>query len=122
MAVISIREALNQAMREEMSEAARDDRAQERTADAALRVTGAALSTGSLAWLMRGASMFASALSAVPTWTGFDPLPVLAKTKRSRKKEQSEETETEAGVGRVLDSLERPDDTDPQHSRHEGES
>ena len=81
-------------------------------------MSGAVLSTGSLAWLLRGGSLFASALSAVPTWRGFDPLPILAKAKRRKTKQdrisdkaQREEEKLEAAVGRVLgdgeDSTER---------------
>jgi hypothetical protein len=41
-------------------------------------VVGAgAISAGYLLWLMRAGSLVASALSSLPVWNGFDPLPVL---------------------------------------------
>ena len=109
-----------QLMRTEINEEARDEQFSERAADIALRVSGTTFSLGSLAWLLRGGSLFASALSAIPTWKGFDPLPVLAKAKRSRKKKkrdqkeeaQCDENETEAHVGRVLDALDGSNSTD----------
>jgi hypothetical protein len=81
---------------------------------------------GSLAWLLRGGSLLASALSAVPTWKGFDPLPVLAREKRKDKKKRHDlETNpfdtdrTEEGVGRVLDDIDGSADNNQQHNRFE---
>jgi hypothetical protein len=36
-----------------------------------------ALSTGYLMWCLRGGSLLATALSSIPAWGSFDPLPVL---------------------------------------------
>ena len=58
-------------------------------------------------WLLRGGSLFASVLSAMPAWKGFDPLPVLqAAPPRKGRDEESDEDDAEKRAGRVLDSLE----------------
>ena len=47
------------------------------------------LSVGIISWALRGGALLASLLSAVPLWKGFDPLPIIART---RKKEEDDET------------------------------
>ena len=118
--------ASTQAMREEMNKSAQDERLPEHIADIGLRVSGTVLSTGSLAWLLRGGSLFASALSAVPTWRGFDPLPILTKAKRRKTKPdrildkaQREEEKTEAAVARVLGDAKVPSERKQQVARNE---
>ena len=78
--------------------------------ESAAKVTGSALSVGSVSWLLRGGTLFASVLSSLPTWKGFDPLPVLNASNRDQKRARKalkeverEEDEAEAGVGKVLD-------------------
>jgi len=100
-----------QVMRDQMNDAADLDRNSQKLADIALRVTGVSLSAGSLAWLLQSGSLFASALSSIPTWQGFDPLPVLAKKRKSRrwkfdlKKKTSEHIDSkDTAAGRILDS------------------
>ena len=51
------------------------------------------LSAGYLSWALRAGSMLASLVATMPTWTGFDPLPVLAAKKRHAKKAEEEEEE-----------------------------
>lgn len=110
----SSRESLQratQSMREQMEDAANANRQAEQVADLVFRVSGVTLSAGSLAWLLHGGSLFATALSAIPTWQGFDPLPVLSQKRKPRywifkNRKRSEllvDEETEAG--QILDSV-----------------
>jgi len=101
-----------QSMRDQMSDAAAIDRQSEKLADIALRVTGVSLSAGSLAWLLQSGSLFASALSSIPTWQGFDPLPVLAKKRNPRRwifgrnrKKHKQANSKDTAAGRILDSV-----------------
>jgi hypothetical protein len=57
-----------QTMREEMNEAVSVERRTERVTDVVFCVSGVTLSVGSLAWLLHGGSLFASALSTIPAW------------------------------------------------------
>lgn len=41
--------------------------------------SGIAISAGVIAWTLRGGALLASLLSTLPTWRGFDPLPVIAR-------------------------------------------
>ncbi|MFK7855676.1 MAG: VCBS domain-containing protein, partial [Granulosicoccus sp.] len=98
-----------QTMREEMTDAANEEGRSEQIADLVLRVSGVSLSAGSLAWLLQSGSLFASALSSIPTWQGFDPLPVLAKQNKRRRwgfrKRIEAEDREEREAGRILDSV-----------------
>ncbi len=106
----SLRRA-TQEMRDQIDNAAQDDKLSERATDLVLRASGTSISVGSLAWLLRGGSLFASALSSVPTWAGFDPLPVLARNKKDVKKASDNPDEelrpgnVGANAGRILDSV-----------------
>jgi hypothetical protein len=68
-------------------------------------------SAGFLAWLLRGGSLLASFMSAMPMWARFDPLPILAVGKR-REDEQRDEPEPDEsemtlfGVRAMLDTAE----------------
>jgi uncharacterized delta-60 repeat protein len=113
-----------ESMRDQMKDAAEVSRQSEKLADIALRVTGVSLSAGSLAWLLQSGSLFASALSSIPTWQGFDPLPVLAEKHNKRKwwfkkrsKSNVELDEKEAVAGRILDSVNSVDAVDKSHGR-----
>jgi hypothetical protein len=53
------------------------------------------LSAGYLSWALRAGSLLATVAATMPTWAGFDPLPVLATKKRDAKKdEEQDETDT----------------------------
>jgi hypothetical protein len=111
-------------MREQINESDIVDRKFEKVADVIFRVSGVALSAGSLAWLLQGGSLFASALSSIPSWQGFDPLPVLPSKRESRqwrfkKQEKSQVTvdKEEAAVGQILDSVKNNNAADSQRNR-----
>jgi hypothetical protein len=55
---------------------------------------------GYVVWALRGASLVASALSSLPIWRCFDPLPVITGKSRERDKE-------DLGVMEELDGDER---------------
>lgn len=81
--------------------------------------TGAALSAGFLAWILRGGSLLASFLVSMPAWRRFDPLPVLKANNRDRRKRDREvqaEHEREdrqfRGMDRILKPFVKP--TKPQ--------
>ncbi|NOR40566.1 MAG: hypothetical protein GQ537_05105, partial [Gammaproteobacteria bacterium] len=52
------------------------------------------LSAGVVTWALRGTSILAGMLSAVPTWRAFDPLPVFAVAKRIKRKDDSKDTDS----------------------------
>jgi hypothetical protein len=58
-----------------------------------------AVSAGYLLWLMRAGSLVASALSSLPVWNGFDPLPVLEFWERDQHDRRREEDDDDAFVG-----------------------
>ena len=62
---------------------------------------GTTLSAGIVTWALRGSSMLASMLSAVPTWRAFDPLPVFSVTKRKKDEEDSTLVD-EDNIARIL--------------------
>jgi hypothetical protein len=69
---------------------------------------GAILSVGYLAWLLRAGPLLASALTAIPAWAKFDPLPVLLagkKRKEERDARREKEDRDEATVARILDAV-----------------
>jgi uncharacterized membrane protein len=69
--------------------------------------SGLAFSAGLVAWLLRGGALAASLLSVLPAWVAFDPVPVLIRRRRDRKKDAPKPIEDagETAVTRVL----RPD-------------
>ncbi|NIU06024.1 MAG: DUF2341 domain-containing protein [Gammaproteobacteria bacterium] len=76
---------------------------------------GLTLSAGFLTYLLRAGSLLASALSTMPLWKGFDPLPVLAAGRRRRRQTvvgdsppggEAAEDEDEVNLQGILD----PDD------------
>ena len=50
------------------------------------RGIGISLTAGYLSWIFSSGSFLASALSSMPMWTKFDPLPILAGRKKKRKR------------------------------------
>jgi hypothetical protein len=59
-------------------------------------------SAGFLAWLLRGGSLLASFMSAMPMWARFDPLPILAAGKKrdddEEREEKAEDDDTDTDV------------------------
>ena len=69
-------------------------------------VTGTSLSltAGYLIWLLRGGSLLATVLAAMPMWRSFDPLPVLAfwnKRRKRRRLFQRKGAQTEEEIERM---------------------
>ncbi len=58
---------------------------------------------GYLTWLFRAGSLVASAITTMPTWTKFDPLPILARSKDERRRQA-------AKVRRGLEAEDREDE------------
>ena len=61
--------------------------------------TMAGLSAGFVVWLLRGGSLLAALLSAMPLWRRFDPLPILAyrrKTDEKKRRPRKDEDDAEA--------------------------
>ena len=54
------------------------------------------VTSGLIAWLLRGGSLAASFISAMPLWTGMDPLPVLNKSKKDEEDEGHDATNISA--------------------------
>lgn len=52
---------------------------------------GVALSSGVVAWMLRGGSLMASLLTSLPAWKSFDPLPIIAKKSRDSDSEESDD-------------------------------
>ncbi len=51
---------------------------------------GASVMIGYVLWAFRGASLLLGALSAMPMWRSFDPLPVLLENDKERDEEDDE--------------------------------
>ena len=69
---------------------------------------GASVMVGYVVWAFRGASLMLGALSAMPMWRCFDPLPVLVGNDKKRDEdaeEKSSEPESEDDEKRVRDLL-----------------
>jgi hypothetical protein len=43
------------------------------------------LSAGLVTWALRGGALLASMVSAIPVWKGFDPLPIIAASRKRRE-------------------------------------
>ena len=57
---------------------------------------GVSVFVGYVIWALRGSSLLFGALSAMPMWRCFDPLPVL--TGKNRKQEGEQDNQTQAGA------------------------
>ncbi|MGB5424009.1 MAG: cadherin-like domain-containing protein, partial [Desulfobacterales bacterium] len=69
---------------------------------------GASVMVGYVVWAFRGASLLLGALSAMPMWRCFDPLPVLIGNDKKRDEDAKEKTiepESEDDEKRVRDML-----------------
>ena len=66
------------------------------------------LSAGVVTWALQGGSVLASMLSSVPLWKGFDPLPIIAKSKKSEPDDETTGTSNalndEQNAARLLDT------------------
>jgi len=69
------------------------------------------LSVGLATWVLRAGSLLTSALSTMPLWKGFDPLPVLPLSKKERRKKikdiqakEKEDSIHDKEVSEMLDS------------------
>jgi hypothetical protein len=51
-----------------------------------IKTTGFVLSTGLLAWLIRGGALVSSLLASLPAWRHFDPIPILGMNKKDKEK------------------------------------
>jgi hypothetical protein len=60
--------------------------------DIVISLGGLSVTSGLIAWLLRGGSLAASFISAMPLWKGIDPLPVLNKKKKDDEDEDDEAT------------------------------
>jgi VCBS repeat-containing protein len=54
--------------------------------------SGILLSAGYVSWILRGGALAAMLLSSIPTWAGFDPLPLLAMRKKKKKGDQEDDS------------------------------
>ncbi|MGB5442060.1 MAG: Ig-like domain-containing protein, partial [Gammaproteobacteria bacterium] len=65
------------------------------------------LSAGIITWALRGGVLLASMLSAVPLWKGFDPLPIIARTRKNKDDEKIDDSfnpENDDNAARLLDT------------------
>jgi VCBS repeat-containing protein len=70
---------------------------------------GASVFVGYVVWVFRGGSLLLGALSAMPMWRCFDPLPVIIGSKKKKEREEDRErglneSEDDAHVKDLLDS------------------
>ena len=75
------------------------------------------LSAGFVAWVLRGGSLLATAMSSIPIWRGLDPLPVLAMSAKDRKKErkakeqdEQDEDDLQIEIGKLIDGAKLDED------------
>jgi hypothetical protein len=75
-----------------------------RLSEIVMSIGSLSLTTGLIAWLLRGGSLAASFISTMPLWKGVDFLPVLAKKKREKEEEEDEDATTaDKRVERLID-------------------
>jgi hypothetical protein len=75
-----------------------------------IRGTTWSLSAGFVAWILRGGSLIAAAMSSIPIWKGLDPLPIIAMSKRERNRleeeklvDKQEEDSLQQEIGELID-------------------
>ena len=73
--------------------------------DIVISLGGLSVTSGLIAWLLRGGSLAASFISAMPLWKGMDPLPVLNKRKKDDEDEDDDANDIAADkrVERLMD-------------------
>ena len=65
---------------------------------------GFLLTAGFVAWILRSGALFASLVSTLPLWKGYDPLPILAY---KRRRDEDKEDDTKNRMAAVRDREER---------------
>jgi hypothetical protein len=63
----------------------------------AVSSVGAALSAGYVVWALRAGALLASALSSLPAWVSFDPLPVLEFWEKDKADKQAKDKDDDLG-------------------------
>ena len=86
-----------------MDQAAEEERQANATVVAVGKLSGVTLSAGYLTWLLRAGPLLASALSTMPMWTKFDPLPVVMANRDEKRKKAKHRDEDSDKVTRLLD-------------------
>ncbi len=61
--------------------------------------SSAVLSTGVVAWVLRGGSLLASLLTTLPAWRSFDPLPIMTKKDQNGAAKNTEENSVDQMFG-----------------------
>jgi hypothetical protein len=75
-----------------------------RLAEIIMSIGSLSITSGILAWLLRGGTLVASFVSSMPLWKGVDFLPVLAKKKREKEEEEDENTTSaDKRIERLID-------------------
>jgi hypothetical protein len=77
--------------------------------------TGILLSAGYVSWILRGGALAAMLLSSMPTWAGFDPLPLLAARKKKKDKDENEPDEYDSMLVEKIFSGEHVPAADIEH-------
>ena len=70
-----------------------------------VKLAGVALSVGFVTWILRATSLLSALLSSMPLWSRFDPLPVLAMSRRERKRMERQAALDESVEGEQLGEL-----------------
>jgi hypothetical protein len=124
----TVERALGQALDElfeNMSSNKDPEAAQREVAFRTAAGVGLTLSAGFLSWLLRAGSLLASALTTMPLWKGFDPLPVLAAGRRRKRHKHAvaddapapPEADEETGLQEILDPDEQKTQEDKEKER-----
>ncbi len=50
-----------------------------------VKSTGLMLSTGAVAWMLRGGTLLGSLLASLPVWRQLDPIPILGMDKKDQE-------------------------------------
>ena len=66
------------------------------------------LSAGVITWALRGGALLASMLSSVPLWKGFDPLPIIKASRKTRDNDEAADMnfdpENDENAAKLLDT------------------
>ena len=98
----ALRKAL-ELMKTDLDGAAEEENIANLAGAVAGRLGGVTLSAGYLAWLLRAGPLLASALSTMPMWTKFDPLPVVMAGAKKKKRSRYHQDEDSDEVTQLLD-------------------
>jgi hypothetical protein len=77
--------------------------------DIVISLGSLSVTSGLIAWLLRGGSLAASFITAMPLWKGMDPLPVLNKSKKDREDEDEDDEATEISADKRVERLMKGD-------------